>query len=569
MLLLALTVACSGVFGPQTSEDLLDPDDRDGDGYSALAAGGSDCDDDDPEVNPHAREVCEDLIDNDCDGVTDDRGEGQVPWFEDLDGDGWGSVPGLEACANADLGSGLVPRGGDCDDEEILINPGEEDYCDLVDADCDGTVDEDGALGQRSQLTQGSLQDAVLTATRWAQEQPGDVQGRVYMCATDNPLPVGTTIIDGGSVIVGTFEDAPEPATLRSLNGRPIFDIRNKAEVVLFGLALVDATDAAIRIAGESEVALSDLLLRDNVRAVDATESTLSVIDSEITANGSPVVPCPGVRVSSMREEVSMSGVRLHENTGQRGGGLCVEGSRVDLTATVVIERNVVEAEGGGVYLSGGTVLLRGPVKNNTAATGGGIYATDGAIVEGAANSSPQIAENTAAEGGGAYLRDATLVAGQVLDNTATLAGAGVYLWSDSRVEETSISGNETSPSGQGGGLYATAGESPEKIVLRDVRLEDNVARLGGGLFVSEDVVFVLRESTLWSNGTTIPFGGGGAFVAKGAILSSQASDWGVGDSDNNFGNDDVAVAREGDIENFVYGEAATFTCASSDGCVD
>ena len=45
--------------------------DDDGDGYEDEACGGDDCDDADSTVNPGADEICDDLIDNDCDGLAD------------------------------------------------------------------------------------------------------------------------------------------------------------------------------------------------------------------------------------------------------------------------------------------------------------------------------------------------------------------------------------------------------------------------------------------------------------------------------------------------------------------
>lgn len=47
-------------------------DDADGDGFIAADCGGDDCDDDDFFVNPGAAEVCDNGIDDDCDGTADD-----------------------------------------------------------------------------------------------------------------------------------------------------------------------------------------------------------------------------------------------------------------------------------------------------------------------------------------------------------------------------------------------------------------------------------------------------------------------------------------------------------------
>ena len=50
---------------------LLEPIDRDGDAFFDEACGGTDCDDEDVEINPAALEVCDDGVDNDCDRRAD------------------------------------------------------------------------------------------------------------------------------------------------------------------------------------------------------------------------------------------------------------------------------------------------------------------------------------------------------------------------------------------------------------------------------------------------------------------------------------------------------------------
>ncbi len=99
-----------------------------------------DCDDSRPDSNPGAPEIC-DGFNNDCDGLVD---EGVPPraYFRDDDGDGYG-VDGMSVfTCGAPMGFAAV--GGDCDDGNGSINPGEAELCDLIDNNCDGTRDESG-----------------------------------------------------------------------------------------------------------------------------------------------------------------------------------------------------------------------------------------------------------------------------------------------------------------------------------------------------------------------------------------------------------------------------------------
>lgn len=101
--------------------------DRDGDGAADVTCGGTDCDDDDPNVYPDATEICDaEGVDEDCDPSTVSGPEG------DLDEDGFYA----ERCCNGD------ECGTDCNDEERAINPGSLDVCGGGDQDCDGSIDE-------------------------------------------------------------------------------------------------------------------------------------------------------------------------------------------------------------------------------------------------------------------------------------------------------------------------------------------------------------------------------------------------------------------------------------------
>jgi len=93
-----------------------------------------------------SEELC-DSADNDCDGLAD---EGLVrTYYEDRDGDGYGNAELSTALSSCAPPTALGPNGGayvtsnsDCNDNNDLIYPTAEERCDLLDNNCDGTVDE-------------------------------------------------------------------------------------------------------------------------------------------------------------------------------------------------------------------------------------------------------------------------------------------------------------------------------------------------------------------------------------------------------------------------------------------
>lgn len=114
-------------------------DDADGDGFLSLAAGGDDCDDADPTVNPAAVEVWYDGVDQDCAGDNDN----------DQDADGFeSSAYGGDDCYDS-VEDPYPLLTGDCAEPSTDIapedvHPGASDAVyDGTDADCSGGTDFD------------------------------------------------------------------------------------------------------------------------------------------------------------------------------------------------------------------------------------------------------------------------------------------------------------------------------------------------------------------------------------------------------------------------------------------
>ncbi len=105
--------------------DPLAPDvDSDGDCWTVREG---DCNDADPAINPAATEICNDKIDNNCNGLTDFHDPVCKGQCADADNDGYASTE----CG-----------GDDCDDSNPNINPGVVESCNGIDDNCNGKIDE-------------------------------------------------------------------------------------------------------------------------------------------------------------------------------------------------------------------------------------------------------------------------------------------------------------------------------------------------------------------------------------------------------------------------------------------
>jgi len=138
-------------------------------GYVANA---TDCDDTRNTTYPGATEYCNSR-DDDCDTTIDENSAADaLTWYRDVDGDTYGGTTSQVSCTAP---SGYVSNSLDCNDSVAAIRPGASEYCDLVDNDCDSSVDESSAVD----------------ASTWYRDSDSDGYGSLATSTRSCNSPVG------------------------------------------------------------------------------------------------------------------------------------------------------------------------------------------------------------------------------------------------------------------------------------------------------------------------------------------------------------------------------------------
>jgi MYXO-CTERM domain-containing protein len=169
--------------------------DVDGDGVLTE----DDCDDEDAQTYPGAPELC-DGLDNDCTGAPDDPVDHWY-WYRDEDGDGYGD-PSTEfdLCTGESPEPGWTELGDDCDDADSARYPGALEYCDAIDNDCSGVVDDNLAYTDGWTDSDGDGYGDPGAPTSWCEpERPAGFSDNDFDCDDTDALafPGADEICDG------------------------------------------------------------------------------------------------------------------------------------------------------------------------------------------------------------------------------------------------------------------------------------------------------------------------------------------------------------------------------------
>jgi putative metal-binding protein/FG-GAP repeat protein len=211
--------------------------DADGDGFRAQGrtCGPADCNDQDPAVHPGAVEICDDGIDNNCDGRIDGLGV-------DNDGDGW---PG-----DADPSCGLI----DCNDSDPAIHPGAPEICtDGKDNNCDGLVD----------AADPQCSPSPEVCTNCIDDDNNGVTDLFEPTCQANPLAISAVTARLGSAHSSTVRSM----TIKgALSDAPFFRDPRATEALIVGIGLQDGQQLCVGFGKGTRTKGSGVIWRSTTR---------------------------------------------------------------------------------------------------------------------------------------------------------------------------------------------------------------------------------------------------------------------------------------------------------------
>ncbi len=421
-------------------------------------ADNTDCVDTNVDIYPGAVELC-DGLDNDCDGFVD---EGSTPdgttWYADLDADGYGDPTNtVSTCSEPD---GYVCDGGDCDDGDPEINPGEpERLCNTIDDNCDGTV---GTHDYDVPGDYSSISSAVASVPAGSAicVAAGTYRDSVYITKrlTLEGADEATTIIDARSLDRGVdLRGFTGTATVRG------FTIEHGTSQSGGGLHIYNVdgiTIEDVRVADSSynsaSTAVADESQGSGIKVYGSTATLRNVDSIHNTCTG---YNCYGAGLDVLNgSTVVLENVRLIANSGNMSNGtygaaMYIDaGSTVTATNLIVAGNTATASDGGaaamaGIYDYGGSLTItNAAIVGNTSAagTGGG----RGAGVRGTGATASITLVNVTNTGNS--VSGATVVgAGYALTSSAVATFSYCNTWGNSASDYTGV----VDPTGTGGNL--------------------------------------------------------------------------------------------------------------------
>lgn len=238
-----------------------------------------------------------------------------------------------------------------------------------------------------------------------------------------------------------------------------------------------------------------------------------------------------GICVTNNCELIINGGNIVGNVSDAHGGGINVNGSRLELNGGTVAHNTANEnGLGGGIFIGNATMIFNGgAVSYNTSLrNGGGIYVNQYGEIT--VNGGEVIGNYTPNNGGGISGNGKTFIINnvKVSDNTAGQNGGGVYGGNG----KITINGGEiiNNTGKLGGAIYAVDGI----LIINDILVKDNIAvgTAGGAIYLSA-TMFEMNGGKIINNRVNLNDGGGiygrGTGIIRGGEISGNTTGTGFG----------------------------------------
>lgn len=396
----------------------------DADGDLRSIAGG-DCNDSDPTIGGlNATEIPDDLVDNDCDGITDE-GDSLL----DNDGDG---VPIVD---------------GDCNDTDDTIHPGQTELIgNGIDDNCDGWADLDAAYALPVLTLTGNTIDqandafwmagaTVVLADPEPDGEPNVITGTtnrgVYLTDWQSSGP----LYSPGGLVMGA------ETQLLGTGGHCIQSLAAGVQMELNGAVLQDCGNNGIDMANGASLVLNDAHINDALGSgVRAASGLVTGTGLTVTGASSTALLITGseVALGELNATGGTQGVQITSGSLTLGGGLIesvtsagfqISGGVVDLTDVTITGAGsqAINTTGGVTTVTGGAVV--GPLAEGLRVSGVADVSTDGLAISGTTLEGYRLDAGSLSVTGGTVtgsLGDGILVGGGVLSvDGATVSASG------------------------------------------------------------------------------------------------------------------------------------------------
>ena len=265
--------------------------------------------------------------------------------------------------------------------------------------------------------------------------------------------------------------------------------------------------------------AVNNFVIRDNtIRANSALQG------GGIDISGSVAEIKNNLIESNHTTASSNGGGGLYVNAGASGSYVLVSGNRIRANSTTNM--------GGGLVVLGMVDVIGNTIEDNVGSSGGGMIATAQGKI-----SNNLIRGNSAQIGGGIRTVNATgltLERNRVIDNQATNGeGGGMNLWGGFFMD-VALDGNQVisnTATTKGGGIYLECPTGVDPLNIANSVLAGNLAATGSGLYMTvcdANLAYstVAANRGVWGDGVGIylrdPVGGDAAYTIENSLVVSQ-----------------------------------------------